>query len=319
MPVTNPTVSDVHLSQPLTNFAQKYLQDSNAFIAGRAMPVIPVIKQFDQYYTFDRGDFFRDEAEERADGGPSAGGGFSLSNDNYMAKVYAYHKDVTDRQRANADSQVKLEQSSTEFVTLKMMIRRERLFENTYMTPANWTTSANVSWVTTADPVDDVTDAKTVVHQLTGFRPNKGIATRSAWDTLLKNDALLSRISGGSNNNMPAKMLKSLIEGWFELDEIFIMDGVYNTAVRGATASNSFMGGDNFLLYYAPDTAVGDTPTAGAGFAWTGFNGATPSGIAISKFRRPQEFKSDRVEGEIAIDYKLTGADLGYMFTTPST
>lgn len=319
MPATNPTESDVHVSRPLTNFSQKYLQDATNFVAGRAMPNIPVANQFDQYYNFNMGDFFRDEAEERADGTESAGGGFSLSQDNYMAKVYAFHKDVTDRQRGNADSQVALDQSAAEYVTLKMLIKRERIFEAAFMQTGIWGTDENVSWVTTADPVDAVVSAKSVVHLNTGFRPNKGIATRTAWDTLLKNDALLSRISGGATANTPAHMLKRLIEGWFELDEIFIMDGVYNTAIRGATASNSFMGGDNFLLYYAPNSAVGDTPTAGAGFSWTGFAGSTGSGIAVSKFRLEQKLKSDRVEGEIAVDYKLTAPALGYMFTSPST
>ena len=78
--ITRPTASDVHVDVPLTNFSVKYMQDQGVFVAQRAMPDLPVQKQSDLYWEFDRADFFRDEAEERADGAESAGGGFGLSS-----------------------------------------------------------------------------------------------------------------------------------------------------------------------------------------------------------------------------------------------
>lgn len=320
MPIsTSPNPGDIHINTPLTNFSQKYLLDQNMFIAGRAFPLASVMKQSDLYYVFNREDFFRDEAEERANGTQSAGGGFTVSNDSYFTRRYDFHKDITETDRANADSQIQLEQSSAQYVTHKMLIKRERLFAASYFdNPAVWTSTANTDWTGVADPVDDVMDAKTVVQGLTGYRPNKGIATRSAWDTLMKNDALLARISGGSNNNIPAQMKMELIMGWFELDQILILDGIYNTALEGSPMSNAFIGGDNFLLYYAPNAVGLNEPTAGVHFAWTGLLGNTPNGIRIKRIDAPLE-EATRIEGSIAVDYKLTGPDLGYMFTTPST
>ena len=66
--VTNPTAGDVHVNTPLTNFSEKWLQDQVAFIGLNAMPNLPVAKQSELYYEFSREDFFRDEAQERADG-----------------------------------------------------------------------------------------------------------------------------------------------------------------------------------------------------------------------------------------------------------
>jgi hypothetical protein len=317
--VTNPTAGDVHVNTPLTNFSQMYMQSQDAFIAQRAMPNMSVSKQSDLYYEFDRDDFLRDEAEERADGTESAGGSFSLSTNPYYARVYAYHKDVTDRQRANQDAQVKLEESATRFVASKLLLRREKIFAATYFVPGVWSTDLNRDWsAAVQDPVVDVRTGKRTIQEATGYRPNKMILGRTAYDTLLDNDAILSRITGGSNRDIPAQVMKTLLAQLFELDEIFVMDAIQTTSVKGAaTPVRSFIGGDNALLYYAPSVLALEEPTAGAQFSWTGLTGNTDLGTRIKRFRMEQN-EADRVEGQMAVDYKVTAPDLGYMFTSVS-
>ena len=68
----NPTPGDVHVNVPLTNISIAYLQNASNFIASRVFPNIPVQKQSDRYYTYDRGEFNRDEMKERAAGTESA-------------------------------------------------------------------------------------------------------------------------------------------------------------------------------------------------------------------------------------------------------
>lgn len=325
--MSNPTAGDVHINTPLTNFGQRYIQSAASFIAMRAMPNLPVAKQSDLYYEFNRGDFLRDEAEERADGTESAGSGFRLGNDTYFAKVYAFHKDVTDRQRANADAQVKLDNSATIWVASKMLIKRETLFNASYMGAGKWTTdktpAAGDKWdASTSDPVVQMRVAKRTVQGLTGYIPNKLIIARDAYDALLDNDAILSRINGGATTDVPAMVMKQLLTQLFELQEIFIQDAVINTGAADvsdpAAAAIAFLSSAQALLYYAPDSLSLDEPTAGAQFSWTGFTGATPSGFRTSKFRMTS-IQSDRVEGEMAFDQKITGADLGYMFNAVLT
>jgi hypothetical protein len=76
----NPTAGDVHVNTPLTNISIAYIQDAANFVAARVFPNIPVAKQSDRYYTYDRGEFNRDEMEERAPGTESAGGSYTLDN-----------------------------------------------------------------------------------------------------------------------------------------------------------------------------------------------------------------------------------------------
>lgn len=320
--VSNPTAGDVHVNTPLTNFSQKFLQSSTAFVGLRAFPNLPVAKQSDLYYEFDRDDFFRDEAEERADGTESSGGSFTVSTNPYFARVWAHHKDVTDRQRANQDSPIKLDQSATQYVTHKLIIRRERQFVTNLFSASVWTayTDPAVDWsAAVSNPITDVRDAIREVHENTGFRPNKMLLGRQAYDTLLDNDEILSRISGGATTNIPAQVQRTLIASLFELEAIFVMDGVVTTTVKGAaTPARSFIGGDNVLIYYAPNSVSLDEPTAGLQFSWTGLMGNTDNGMRIKRFRMEQN-EADRVEGQMSFDYKRTSEELGFFFAAVST
>lgn len=341
--VTNPTAGDVHVNVPLTNFSQKYMQDNGMFVGLNAFPNLPVAKQSDLYYEFSRADFFRDEPNiERADGTESAGGGFRLATFPYFARVYAFHKDVTDRQRANQDPQVALERSATQFVTMKLMLRRERLFQSTFFNTSIWGTDAVgdanptgnqfLFWDNaSSNPIVDVRTAIRTVHGNTGLRPNKMLIGREAWDTLLDNDAILARIEGGATTAIPAMVMRALIASLFELDAIFVMDSVVNTggqenpaspittrANLNAGESTSFIGGDNALIYYAPDSVGLEEPTAGMQFSWTGFMGATANGMRIRRFRM-EPTQADRIEGEMAFDYKVVAPELGYFFSNVRT
>lgn len=317
--VTNPTAGDVHVNRPLTNFSQKYLQSEDMFVGTRAMPNIPVSKQSDLYYIFDRADFYRDEAQERADATESAGAGFNLSTDPYFARVYAFHKDVSDRQRANQDDPVQLDQSAAQFVTQKLLIRRETLFATEFLTAGVWDTDTNVNWLPAgSNPITDVRGEATAVHGATGFRPNKMLMGRTAWDTLLDNDEIIARISGGALPSQPAIVQRQLVAQLFELDAIFVMDSVSNTALPGAAEATAFIGDDNALLYWAPDTAGLETPTAGIQFSWTGLLGNTGNGLRIKRMRA-ELLEADRIEGEMAFDYKVVASELGSLFTSVST
>lgn len=316
--VTSPTAGDVHVNTPLTNFAQKYLQSQDMFIGGRAMPNHPVAKQSDLYYTFSRADFFRDEAQERADGTESAGSGFTLSTDPYFARVYAFHKDVTDRQRANQDSVIRLDNSATQFVTQKLLIRRDVLFQTEFFATTIWADDVTPGTLWDAaggTPIEDVRLGIRTVHSGTGMRPNKMIIGRTAWDSLLDSDDILSRITGGSTAGMPAKVQRELVASLFEIDQIFIWDGVVNSAQQGATESTGFIGTSNdCLIYYAPDSLGVDEPTAGTMFSWTGFMGATENGMRIKRFRE-ERLESDRIEGQMAFDFKVVASELGYFLS----
>jgi hypothetical protein len=320
MPVTNPTAGDIHVKQPLTNFSQKYLQDTNDYVSLRAFPNNPVAKESDLYYEFSKADFFRDQARERADGTESAGGSFRTATNPYMCRVYAIHKDITDRQRTNADSQIQLERTASQFVAQQLMIRRERKFADTFMTGSAWTTNnTSATWgADNSEPIDEIDAAKSSVKLLTGMMPNKAIIARDLFNRLKNHPDVLSRIDGGATTSVPALVMRQKLAELLELDQLLIMDAVYNSKAEVAANQNdatmTYMAAGDMLLYYAPNTPSLDTPTAGQQFSWTGLLGNTPEGMRTKRFRM-EHLSSDRIEGEMAFDYKVTAPDLGYYFT----
>ena len=104
-----PTASDVHVNAPLTNISIAFLQDLDGFVARKVFPEVPVKKQSDRYYVYDKKQWFRSDAKVRAPGTESAGSGFTVDNTpTYFCSVRAVHKDVDDQIRSNADAVIDL-------------------------------------------------------------------------------------------------------------------------------------------------------------------------------------------------------------------
>lgn len=336
MPYTQPSRSDVHVNAPLTNISIAYLQSADAFVAAKVFPNIPVAKQSDAYFTYDRGEFNRDEMEERAPGTESAGGNYQIGNDTYYARNYAYHKDIADPVRANADSPINLDREAVEFVTRKGLLKREVVWATNYFTAGNpgdtWTwdidgassrsaaldptSAANndvVYWDdASSTPIEDVRLLKRYVLESTGFMPNALTLGRPVFDALVDHPDIVGRLDRGQTQG-PAQVNKDALAALFEVEEVLVMDAIKNTAKEGQTASHSFIGGKHALLSYRPQSPGLLTPSAGYTFSWTGMTGAGADGMRIKRFRM-DHLESDRVEIDMAWDQKKVSADLGAFF-----
>lgn len=324
-----PTVSDVHVNTPLTNVSIAFLQNRSHFVASSVFPNVPVDKQSDRYYTYDRGDFNRDEMQERAPATESAGGGYRLDNTpTYYARPYAFHKDIPDDVRANADAVLNQDSEATEFVTTKALIKREKIFVANFFAGGIWTSdwdgvaaapngaSTFLQWNDpNSTPIEDVRLASTTVLERTGFQPNKLVLGKRVFDKLIDHPDIVDRIKYGQTPGAPAIVNMQALAALFEVDEVLIMKAIENTALEGAANSHAFIGGKKALLAYAAPAPGLLTPSAGYTFSWTGRVGAGPEGNRIKSFRM-EPIASDRVEIEMAFDQKLIAADLGAFFDT---
>ncbi|MEE8609004.1 MAG: hypothetical protein V3S55_15475 [Nitrospiraceae bacterium] len=336
MPFSQPSRSDVHVNRPLTNISVAFLQSADNFVAGRVFPNVPVAKKSDQYFTYARGEFNRDEMEERAPGTESAGGNYQIGTDTYFARERAYHKNVPDVIRNNADSPISLDREATIFVTHKGLINREVNWVSAFFTAGDpgdtWTFDVDgdasrsaafdptdsgnnqvVFWNNSAStPIEDVRLLKRFVLESTGFMPNTLTLGRPVFDTLLDHPDIVGRLDRGQTTG-PAQVTKDSLAALFELDDVLVMDSIQNTGLEGLADTHSFIGGKNALLSYKPATPGIMTPSAGYTFSWTGHVGAGNDGMRIKRFRM-EALASDRIEIEMAYDQKLVSADLGAFF-----
>ncbi len=324
MPINQPSRSDVHVDRPLSNISLAFLQSASGFVADRAFPILSVAKQSDQYFTYDRGMFNRDEMTELAPGARADAANYTLSTDTYNAKVYALAKDVADQVRANADSPIQLDREATEFLAVKALIRKEREWADNHFVTGAWTTERAgvasgptgtqfIRWdVASSTPIEDMRQGVRTVHQLTGFRPGKLVLGREVYDALLDHPDIIGRIDRGQTTG-PAVAMRDSLAALFELDEILVMDAIENTAAEGVTNVHSFIGGKNALLLYVPQSPGLLTPSAGYTFAWSGLLCSGAIGTRMNRIRMEPE-ASDRLQIEMSFDQKQIAADLGAFF-----
>lgn len=322
-----PTPGDVHVNRPLTNISVAYVQDSAAFIADKVFPNIPVDKQSNTYFIYGRGEFNRDEMQERAPATESVGGGYNVSPDGlYYARKYSFHKDIPDEVRANADEPLAPDRDTTIYLTNKAMIRREKIFVNTYFKSGVWTVDwtgvasgptgqQKLHWSDAAsDPIKDIKAAKTEQLRMTGFEPNTLTLGRPVWDALTEHPDIVDRIKYGQTPGAPAIATRATLAALFEVGQILVANAVENTAVEGVAESSAFIAGKHALLAYVTPTPGLMTPTAGYTFSWKGLYGASDLGTRIRTFRMEQ-LDSDRVEIDMCMDMRRVSTDLGTFFS----
>lgn len=322
-----PTLGDVHVNRPLTNISIAYIQAAGHFVADKLFPTIQVPMQSDRYYTYDRGDFNRDEMQVRAPGTESAGSGYDLDNTpTYYAPVRAFHKDVDDQIRANSDSPLNPDRDATIFVTQKALIKREVTFAETIFVAGIWTsekTGVNSDVITASefliwndansDPIADVRSAKRAILLATGFEPNTLTLGTAVFDALVDHPDIIDRIKYGQTPGAPAMVNESTLAQLFGLDRILVSKAIQNTAAKGQTEVSVFIAGNHALLSYVTPTPGIMVPSAGYTFSWTGWMGASGMGHRIKRFRMEQ-LEADRIEAQMAYDQKVVGADLSFFF-----
>lgn len=333
-----PTASDVHVNVPLTNISIAYMQDAAGFVADKVFPNVPVMKQSDRYFRYDRSDFRRNQFERRAPGTESAGSGWKIdSTPTYYCDVWALHKDIDDQIRANADSPLNMDRDATLWLGEQAMIAREVTWASKYFTTGIWTgitgsaadatgvaaspgTNEVLQWNDSAStPIADVKKYSDTIHLLTGKRPNKLALGRQVWTKLSEHDDLIDRIKYTSGNNNPAIVSKQATAALFELDEILVMDGIQVTSEENpafeTSMTNAFIAGKKALLVYAAPSASLMQPSGGYTFSWSAFAGAGSMGQRVKTFRM-EHLESDRIEGQMSYDQKLVCSDAGVFFNS---
>jgi len=318
-----PTMQNAHVDRALTNISVSYLQDASAFIADKVFPIVPVKRQSDIFYIYNKADFMRDEAQVRGAATESAGGDYGVeASDPYYCRKHAFHKDVTPEERANYDEPLDADKDATDFVTQKMLIRREMEWATKFFKAGVWGTEiaggdaaaegVAIKWnMPTSDPIGDITGAGVAMAGATGFKPNTLVLSPYAFNALKNHEDILDRIKYTQKGIVTADLLGTL----FEVDHVYVAWSVVNSAAKGADASVDFIMGKHALLCYSNPRPALRKPSAGYIFAWTGLEGSGAYGNRI--VRLPMDMLglgTERIEGEVAFDAKQICKDLGVFF-----
>lgn len=316
-------VSDIqgtlHVDAYLTNYSESYTQDAKNFIAGKASSLITVNHESDKYPIYPRGYFWRDEVQVRPLGGRPVQVGYKVESGQYLAEEWAIEHTIDDRQRANADDWMNLDENATRLLTGKQMIRADRIWANNFFGPGKWGLEyvGQTDFVpfndVTSDPIALLDQHKEAMMQSTGMEPNTLVLGAAVKRTLRSHPDIIDRIKytqrGIADNSVLAAM--------FEIENVMIARAVYNAAAEGADDDFEFIVDPNgmWMGYIDPSPTI-DSPTAIATFAWNGLvPGQTNDMGGVINRGRDDRAYSDWFHSRQAFDMKKVSDDLGIYFS----
>jgi hypothetical protein len=325
MPAAN-IEGTLHVDRYLTNFSVNYVQDARNFVSNRASSNIPILKQTDKFVVYDRGYFWRDESTPRPLGGRPNQVGYKLGEGTYSAVEYALEHVVDDRQRANVDDPINLDENATTLLTQKQMIKQDRTWAQRFFASGKWSTQAAgvasspgasqflVFSDPNSDPIGVIDEWKDVMHEKTGFMPNTLVLGANVKKTFRTHPDIADRIKYTRVGIADDAILGSL----FEIENVVTARSIYNSAAEGATDSFNYIADKNSMLlcYIDPNPSL-DSPTAIATFAWTGLlPGETNNLGGVMERGRDDRAHSDYFQNRMAWDMVQVAADLGVFFTS---
>ena len=310
------TSKDVHVDQLLTNVSIGY---SNAgYIADQIFPVVPVDKQSDKYLTYDKSQWFRNEAKIRATGTKSERGGWNYSSDTYFCDRFSYGHEIYDEERDNADNAFQLDSDAAEFATDKILMQREVAFAGGFFTTSVWGTDKTggtdfTHWSDYAGsaPLVDVSDWMDTIEASIGREANRLVMGKQVWTKLKWHPDLIDTIKYTQRAQMGLDLAATLLE----VDRILVGRAIYTTSPEGtaeASVSYSRIWGKHALLIYVPNTPSLRQPAAGYTFTWQ----RVPQSLRYIKRMRDEEREADIIEANAYYDHKVTGAAAGLFGST---
>jgi hypothetical protein len=322
--MANPTQSQVHVDAILTNASVAYIQSADNFIANKVFPIVPVDKQSDLYFKYTKEDWFRDDAQVRADGAEAAVAGYGLTTDNYYADVYAVKKAIGDQLMANFDSPLDPLRDGAKFTAQLILNRMEAQFVSDFIKTGVWGTDyTGVSGTPSAgefkqwsdlansDPIQDIEAGKTEILSTTGFEANKLVLGYEAYSVLRNHPDIIDRVKYTGRDVPDTQYLAQL----FGLDEVLVAKSVKNTAKEGQTGVYDFTFGKSALLVHSAPNPGLLMPSAGYSFQWRGVSEGLGLTVGTKQYRLEQN-AATYVESQVAFANKLVAADLGAYFAS---
>jgi hypothetical protein len=311
MPVS--TDADLRVDALLTNLSIGY--GNNEYIADQIFPIVTVTEKSGLVPRFKRSHWFRDEARERAPKSRSVGGGPAVDEPlSYAVRRYSWRDEIDDDTRKASASVYDLEQTSVNFVTDKLQLRRENLWASSYFKEGVWGedliggTDFN-QWSDYADssPLTDITDQNDDLELRIGREGNTAVMGKKVLSTLRWHPDLIDANKTYNRAGVPTIQGIADLMG---LSRILVGRSIITHDPEGtaeADVTYERIWGPHVLLMYLTDRAVLNQPAAGYTLIWEAY----PNALQWMKRMRDEEREVDIIEGNSYFQQVQTSVDAG--------
>lgn len=317
-----PMPTKIHVDRPLTMLSVGYMADISGTLSDKVFPVVPVHKQSDIYFVYDKGDFNRANAAIRTPGAEPNFGDYDVGTATpYFCKNWEKSKIVPDEDYQNSDDPLSPDQDAMEFVTRAVALTKEVDWATKFFTTGVWTGTADkvggvdfTAWDSpVSDPAADVTTWKRAIQEKTcGYNPNVLSIGAPVMDKLKVHPGVRDAIKY-TQKGFAGDITPQLLAGYFGVEQVLVGEVAYVTSNKGAaTTTVSQVYGKSLMLCYRTLRPSLRAVTGGATFAWDGGTGLgkTSRGLAIQKWRS-EERLGNAIRCMGYWDHKVVAADAG--------
>lgn len=295
-----PLKSTQHIDTLLSNVSVKYAP--SGLIAMDVFPEVPVKKESDLIRVYTRN--FRIPETKRANKGLAKEHQFEVTTSSYILEQHALKDYVSDNDVDNYDA-ADLRTDTTEELTEKILLRMEKTVAD-LMTTTSWSLGVSLASgaafsdnTTTSNPIPVFDTAATTVINNAGFKPNFAVIPRAGFISIKNHVSVLDRVKYTSKEMTP-----EMLKGLFDLEEVLIANGAYDSAAEGATSSVGAIWGPHALVAYKPKSAGPLKPSSGYVFR---------KNVPMVRRWRVEERQAEAIEVQMQYQVKVVASLSGYL------
>jgi hypothetical protein len=298
--------------------------DRLGFIGLRVLPVFEVAKQAGVFGKIPIEQLLANRDTERAPGSGYSRGQFQFTTDSYACEEHGAEEPVDDREAKMYADYFDAELVSTERARDVVLRNHERrvaaaVFNATTFT--SQTTNVVEEWddYDAATPIDNVETAVQAVWSRCGLWPNALIINRLVFRHLRQCEQIIDRIasSGAGMPTRAADITAAQLAAVFDLPNIIVAGGAYNSATEGQDASISSIWSSEYAMV-ARIVGSNDIREPGLGrtFHW-GEDGSSIGGTIESY--RDETVRGDVIRCRHDVDEKLLVTEAAQLLDNVTT
>lgn len=252
-----PLEKNIRIDKALTNISVKYT--NNNFIAEKVLPMIRVNASSGKYYQYDKSHLRSTEdlkapgsGTHQAESGMAAKGEYNTTN-------HALKDIVPDEIQDQADNPLNPRVDSTEAITERLQVGKEKRLADYMANTANLTNNTTLSgtdqWSDYANssPIDDIKTARQNVQKSVLRKANTLVLGQEVYDALIDHPDVIDRVKYSQFGVAAEDILARL----FNVQNVIVASAGYNNSDEGGTDSLEYIWGKHaWLLYVNPAPSI---------------------------------------------------------------
>ena len=293
---------------------------AQGFIGTRLLPVFEVADQSADYPKIPIESFLKlpEKGGKRAARSAYDRDDYQFETDTYQCVEYGLEAPVDDTEARLFARYFDAEAVATARASLRLQLLYEKRVAALLFGTGTITNTAAVSteWSTpaTCTPLSAVMTAKTAMRAASGLEPNVVAMSKKVFNNLMLTTEIKNTFAYTTPvQSLSAEAKRNLLAQYFEVDEVLVAGGMYDSAKPGQSFSLADIWDDEYVGLYRVGSGGGDLrdPIVGRTFLWTA---DAPQMLTTEQYREEQ-VRSWIYRVRQYVDEAIVFAGAGYLLS----